>query len=356
MSTTFGASGPSQVITNLDALFATSMANYAATMEDQISESNALFYELKKSGMWETEDGGTYFGVDLMYELGSFDAYDAYDELPDNPMDGITQAIYEWRQGAAAISYSEKERKQNKKRLQNLVKTKIKQAEMGFIEGFNKAMLQGSVSQGGSSLITPYTSTANGALFIDPLPKIIDFDPTVSRVVGNINQNTYSWWRNRTKTATATTYGAFLMELENLYNTCSRGPGGTPTLMLCDQTTYELLNAAYYQQFRTQLQSDANYPFENVRFKKMHVVYDQYVPDVYTGVASTATYGSAYMINPKFMGMKVEAETNFSMTPFAKPPKGDSRLAHILFMGQLTTSNRRKLGVYGKIPRTLTAS
>ena len=355
MAVTFGSStAPSQVTTNLDALFATTLANYRNTLEDNISESNAVFYEMKKNGQWESAAGGSYIAEDLLYELASFDSYDGYDELPDTPTDGITQAIYEWRQGSVPISYSEKERKQNKHRIIDLVKAKIKQAEMGFIDGFNKSFLQGSLAQGGTTIYTPYVSPSNGSSFIDPLFKIIDYSPTSSRSVGNINQSTSSWWRNRQRTSTATTYAAFLLEWDNMYNSCARGPGGPPNLIVTDQTTYELLNAAYYQQYRTQLREDGNYPFTNVMFRRAHVVFDQYMPDVESAAAATTTYGTAAFINTAFLKMRVESETNFQMTEFQKPPRGDSRLAHILFMGQTTTGNRRKLGVVGKIARTLT--
>lgn len=353
MSITFGnATAPSSTTNYLDALFATSLANYKKTLEDAISESNACFYEMKKGEMWETTDGGAYIAEDLMYEMGQFDSYDGYDELPDTPTDGITQAIYEWRQGAVPISYSEKERKQNKHRLVDLVKAKIKQAEMGIVDGFSKALLQGALSQGGTSLLTPYTSTYNGSYFIDPLPKLIDYAPSGSRSVGNINQSTYSWWRNFQKESAATTYLGLLMEFDHMYNNCSRGPGGPPNLIWTDQTTYELLNAAYYAKYQQTAPSDGNYPFENIKFRKARIVFDQYIPDVYSTLANCATYGTAYFINTQFLKMKVESETNLTMTPFVKPPKGDSRLAHILFMGQLCTSNRRKLGVIGKIART----
>lgn len=352
---TFGASSaPSQVTTNLDALFATSLANYRKTLQDNISESNAVFFEMKKGDMWEGADGGTYLAEDLMYELGQFDSYDGYDELSDQPTDGITQAIFEWRQGSVPISYSEKERKQNKQRLVNLVKSKIMQAEMGFFEGFNKAMLQGSLSQGGASLITPFTSSANGSLFIEPIPSIIDYNPTVSRTVGNINQSTSSWWQNRKKQSAATTYLGLLLELENMYNTCARGPGGPPNIIWTDQTTYELINAAYYEKYRTNLTSDGNYPFDNVKFRRARIVFDEFMPDVHNTLGNTNTKGTAYFINTKFLKMRYDNESNFNMTEFVRPPKGDSKLAHILFMGQLTVNNRRKHGVIGNIARTLT--
>jgi len=352
---TLGTGGaPAQLIQNFDALFSTSLANYRASFEDQISESNAIFYEAKRNGMWEPQDGGLYIAEPLMYELGSFDAYDGYDELPDQPTDGITQSLWEWRQAATAISYSMKELKQNKHRLRDLVKAKIKQAELGSVEGFNKQFLRGSFASGGTSLVTPYTSSATGAVSIEPLAKLIHYTPSSSLVVGNINQNTQSWWRNRTATSTATTYLGLLLEFDNMYNTCARGPGGEPNLILTDQKTFELVNAAYYQQYRTSMTSDGNYPFVNLRFRNARLVFDQYMHDVESNTIATSTYGSAYFVNSKFLKVVVESSTNFVQTEFAKPPKGDSRLAHILFMGQTLTNNRRKLGVLGKIARTLT--
>lgn len=359
MAITFGTAGsPSQTTTNFDALFATSLANYKKTLTDNISLSNPFFYELQKSGLWESRDGGAYIAEDLMYELGQFDAYDGYDELGDTPTDGITQVQFQWRQGAVPIVYSEKERKQNKHRLVDLVDSKIKQGEMGFKQGFNQALLQGSLSQsGGTSLLTPYTSPLNGASFIDPLPLIIAFDPTVTAATfGNIDPSVSTWWRNRTKTSTATTMSGFLLEAMNLYNTCSIGPGGPPKLIMVDQTSYELWNASYYFQYRTQTPTDANYPFENILFRKAKVVWDENMPDAFTGVISTATFGTAYFINTDFFKVVYESETNFTQTDFQKPPKGDSRICHVLWMGQVTVNNRRKHGVWAKLPRTLTAA
>lgn len=356
MAITFGPSGkPSQITINFNAQFATSLANYRSTLQDTISESNAFFHELKKRGYWQSRDGGAFIAEDLMYELGAFDSYSSHDEMSDTPTDGITQVQFEWVQGAVPITYSEKERKMNKHRLVDLVQSKIKQAAMGWVEAFNKALLQGSLSQpGGTSLLTPYVSPLNGSNFIDPLPRLIAYDPTTSMSVGNLNQQTFTWWRNRTKTSAATTKAGLLDEFDNMYNTCSRGPGGAPRLILCDQTTFELLNSAYYAKYQTQQSSDGNYPFDNIKFRNATVVWDQYVPDVANNTTSTATKGTAFFINPEFFKVCYESETNFAMTKFQKPPKGDNRLAHNLWMGQTTVNNRRKHGVIGNIARTLT--
>lgn len=348
------AASPASLTKYFDALVSTSLEAYRPGMIDAISSSNAFYYEIKKAGMWKTEPGSLLITKDLMYELGVFDSYEGYDELSDVPADGITQVNYEWRQGAVPITYSMKELKMNKHRLENLVEAKIKQAELGAIEFFNKAFLLGSIAGSGASLTTAYTSTINGSQFVNPLPLLVAFDPTSSTTIGNLNQSTYSWWRNHTDTSAATTYDGLLLEFDEMYDLCTRGPGGEPNLILCDETTKRLLNFAYYQRYRENLKRDGNYPFDNLRFRNARVVWDQFVPDVYTGVEATTTYGTAWFLNTKFFDVTVEEDTNFSRTEFQKPPKGDSRLAHILWMGNTTMFNRRKQGVIGKIARTLT--
>ena len=354
MATSVGnASSPASLVKYFDALVSTTLESYRPGIVDAISTSNAFYYELKKRGAWKSQNGGLLITKSLMYELGVFDSYDGYDELSDTPSDGITQVNFEWRQGAVPISYSMKELKQNKHRLEDLVEAKINQAEMGAVESFNKMFLLGSLAGSGSSLITPYVSTVNGSSFVNPLPLLIAYDPTASVAIGNLNQNTYSWWRNYTAASAATTYDGLLLEFDTMYDNVTRGSGGEPDLIFMDETSKRLLNFAYYQRFRENMKRDGNYPFDNLMFRKAKIVWDQYIPDVYTGVAATTTYGSAFFLNTKFFDVTYESDTNFVKTDFAKPPKGDSRLAHILWMGQTTVFNRRKQGVIGKIARTL---
>jgi hypothetical protein len=61
------------------------------------------------------------------------------------------------------------------------------------------------------------------------------------------------------------------------------------------------------------------------------------------------------MLNTKFWGVRVDKETNFAPTPFIKPENQDAKTAHILWLGALGVSNRRKQGVGGKIDETIAA-
>lgn len=347
---TFGSAGqPNANTLNYDALVSTSLANYRKTLQDNISSSNVFF----KSIPWESQDGGLYIAEDLMYALGSADTYAGYDELPLTPMEGITQSTWQWCQAAMPVSISEEERKKNKHRIVNLVTAKITQAELGFKEFYGKNFLQGNINNGGT-LLEPYTSTVNGSTFVDPIGKMIYYNTATSATIGGINQSTSTWWKNRTATSAATTTTAFMNEILNMYNTCSLGPGGPPDLMLCDQKTWELVHQAYRAYFQNNAMSDGQFPFPNLKFLQSRLVWDEWVPDVETGVASTATYGTIYFLNTSFFKCIYEAETNFVATDFQRPVNQDAKYKHILWMGSVVMSNRRKQGVLGKIARSLT--
>jgi len=61
------------------------------------------------------------------------------------------------------------------------------------------------------------------------------------------------------------------------------------------------------------------------------------------------------MLNTKFWGVRVDKETNFAPTPFIKPENQDAKTAHILWLGAIGLSNRRKQGIMGKIDETIAA-
>lgn len=369
MAITFGSpSAPSNITTYLDSVFATSLANYRKQLIDNIGASNAMLYEILKSDAYEAADGGTYIAENLMYGLAPSDSYDGYDELSTLPTDGITQAIYEWRQQASPIVYNMKEVIQNEHRIIDLVKSRIQQSELGIQEGWAQAFFWGAYPQGGA-LTSPRTSPINGSSNIEPLPKLVAYNS--NGVVGNIDSNTSAWWRNKWATSAATTYSAFMFEMENMYNTVSLGMGGPCNLILCDQVTYQLFIHAYFAIFKASPDAlNMEYPFIGKKFLNAKIVMDDKVPDAYSGVAgtetggvvdpATMTYGTMYFLNTKFFKVRYHPSRNWDMLKdengksFVKPINGDSRVGNVAWMGNVTCNNRRKQGVLAKIARTLT--
>jgi hypothetical protein len=352
---------PSSLTLNYDAVLSTTLFNYRKTLEDAISTTNAfLFYLMKKvkNGYQVISDIGDRMAMPLMYEIGNADSYSGYDVLDVTPADGITMAFYNWAQAAVPISISGLEEKKNRgeERILNLLESKTMQAELGLQTFFNQRMLQGA---GGSAITTAYVSAMNGSSFVDPLPLQVAFDPTQSVSIGNINQNTNLWWRNQVNDFSsgnyaATTYAQFLKGLRHLRNNSSKGPGGPPDLHLVTQGTEELYEAALAASHRNPSYQVADIPFDNVAFYGKPVTWDEFVPDFGDGTV-TQTKGSWVMLNTKFWGMRVDKETNFAPTPFIKPENQDAKTSHILWLGAMGCSNRRKQGVGGKIDETISS-
>ena len=367
MSVTFGSSSaPSQVISNLDSLFGTSLAAYRKELIDNIGATNAFFFEMITRELYESQEGGAYIQTPVMYALAPADSYDGYDELSTLPTDGITDVIDQWRQCASPIAYSMREVKQNKQKIINLVEARIKQSEMGLQEYFAQSLMWGAAADGSGNLTSPRVSTINGSLSINPLPLLISYTPTVAgQVVGNIDQNLQSWWRNKVKTSASSTWDGLLTEFLNIFDSAALGTGGKPKLVLADQITYETLVMAIFNRFRA-VKTDENYPFENTLYKGAHIVMDEKVPDVYSGTigmnpsgVTSLVYGSAFFINPEFFKMIHEEDSDFELLKdengkaFQKPVNGDSRVANIAWMGQVVVNNRRKQAVMGKIAQNI---
>jgi hypothetical protein len=78
---------PSSETKNYDALLSLTLANYRATLQDEISTSNSLFFELKgrEDGWRSVSNLGERIEVPLMYEMGTADFYAGYDQLDVTP-------------------------------------------------------------------------------------------------------------------------------------------------------------------------------------------------------------------------------------------------------------------------------
>lgn len=347
------------VTDNFDALFTTTLRNASKVIGDTISTSNLAYYRIKESGGFEEVDSLGYQAVQpLMYELGSAQPYAGYDVLNTTPMEGLTAALFEWRNLAVPVTISGDEEAKNsgENALLGLLKAKIEQANLGIREAFNRYFLQGNGPNSATDVYTPYTNAITGAQFIDPLPLLVKGDPTTSTSIGSINQATYTWWRNKAKDADESTYAAFLKDLRNLFNQCSLGPGGEPDVHIAGQGAFEVYVAALAASHQNASYTKADIPFTSVQFMGHPLVFDQYVIDAENGTIAgipVSTQDSWYMLNSKFIKFKTHSATNFKTTEFRKPVDQDARTAQIMWRGSVTLSNRRKHGVAFGIDSTV---
>lgn len=295
------------------------------------------------------------------------------DEMLDTtPQDPFTSAFYRWAELAATISISRREERQNTSEWQiaDLLKGKITQAEMSLKQAVNQQLVQGSVYSGGTTFIPGNNSKDLYPLgyFFPAKTSAADgtvTDPLSGGNVGDISRATYSWWRHVTASAGAgkagyesagvsvSTWKGLGTLMKTVYNFCTRGADGSaPNIILADQKTYEDYESSRDDKYQTSDTSLAQMGFDNVKLKGATVIWDELVPDMYSGTAAL-TYGTAFFLNTKYYQLVIDRETDFVTTPFLDNEQQTARSAKILFMGNAVSVNQRKNGVLYRISQSM---
>ena len=368
MATIGDTGAPSQNTIYYDALLSTTLMAYRKTMYDNIFKDSAFLAYLRLTDAVKKQNGGERTAMPLMYgKNDTVKVVGGYETLDTTPQEGMTTAFTEWSEIAGTISISRKEERQNagEGRLLNLLEAKIKQAEMSMREELNEGLVLGKVS---SSTFVEKTSVG-GSYGLIPLGmflrKLNATDP-ITNNIGNIAGASNDWWRHRTGfinnqtvagqdfKLSITTYAGFIAALRRMYNYCSRGSGGSPDICLMDQVSYETYENGLDEKVRYTNTKMADMGFDNIKLRGATVLWDEIVPDIYTGTAAI-TVGTAFFINTNFYNLVIDSETDIVTTPFIEPENQTAKTAKILFMGQANTSNLRKHGVIGGISQSIAA-
>ena len=323
-----------------DALLSTTLKNYTPRIEDNIFSNLPLLYWLKEAGHIDKVSGGEKIVEPLMYGVNTTTAaYSGYDNISTVPQEGITAAVFEWRQYAVSVAISgiEEAKNRGQEQVVSLLKAKIDQAEMSLQEKMNQMFYAtaGATSKEWNGLGNFIkTNTA--------------FGPATgsTAVFGGIDDSATgnSWWKNQTfrfntdatgANAVATGKTTLLQGMSRLYNDCSRGKT-RPEFILATQAAWEAYEAKLQPQLRYQSTKTADAGFENLLYKSAPIVWDD---DMDTDFADSMLF-----LNSKFMKLKVHSDVWLKSTPFEKPHGQDARYSQILSYGNLVANNRRFFG------------
>lgn len=358
---------PSTLTDDYGALLTTTLRAMQPRLHDNITRGNKFLAWLEMKGRFRSQDGGERVKVALMHAQNSTaDIYSGYGTLDTTPQDGITSAFFDWAQLSVSIAISRKEERQNSGRSAalNLLQAKTQQAEVSIRELLNNCITAGRITASASlgQFLRRIGRMDSGALGPFPLAALIDSNASRSVSIGNINGGTYSFWRNKADSSTATTFAGYKQELNNLYNDCSQGVGGSPDLFIGDQVAWE--------QYWNSLQNQERYVIteprvvnvlagsEAIKFRGAAFVWDEVVPDTETNAeivdaVGTPTVSTVFMVNSETFEYIRDSETDFITTPFVRPENQDARVAQILWMGAVGLNNRRKNGVLYGISRSI---
>ena len=346
---------------------------------DNIFKDHVLLEVLKSKGCLQPQNGGESIRVPIEYDTNStVGSYTSYDVIDTTPQDPFTNAYYTWRQLAASISISGLEEIQNKGEyaIFDLLKAKTQNTISSLREEMNLQLLGKTKDSGGNYFTPGAGATSSGTTTdLDPIPLLLSKDPTTSRTVGNVNPNTYSWWRPYARDGNGaaghnanaggedvTSWATLLNGMNSLFYYCSRGGGGRPNLIITSQIGFEQVETALRDKIRYMQTGEGSVAFDNIMFKAGCPIYwDEMMPDLETsnGVAyDSSSYAaeSYFFLNTKFMRFVYESDHNFAPTPFVKPENQDARTAMLLFYGNLCWTNPRKQGLFYGIPNSLLSS
>lgn len=302
---------------NYDALLATTMQNYRATLVDNVFTDNPLVDWLKAKNRIRTESGGSKLVIPLMYaQNDTARSYDGYETLDITPQDGLTAAEYNWKQFAASIAISgiEEAKNNGESAVLNLLKAKVQQAEMTIAEVMDD-MFFGDGTEVGRSW--------NG------LDVLVNDEAGAITTVGGINATTATWWRSEVHASAGARTDA---KWDNIYLSASRG-NDRPDFAITTQALFSHYEAGLAENIRYTQTNKADSRFEHVMFRTVPVFFDGYCPS-----------GNTFFLNSKYLELVGHSDVWFKTTPFVRPADKDARWSQILCYGNLVVSNRARQG------------
>jgi len=310
-------------------LVATTFRKHSKEVIDNVSKNNALYKRIADKGQVTTEDGGLTLVAPLDYASNNtYQRYSGYDVLNVAQSDVISAAEYQWRQIALNVVASGQELRINKGDAQivKLAKARIKNAIRTFKNNFSADLYgDGTLPNqiGGLQAIVADSGTG---------------------IIGGIDSSTWTFWRNAVQSAAtplqgggAITPSASTIEslMLPLWLALVRGDD-KPDLIVCDNNYF-----TFYEQSQTSLKrytsgDTASGGFVELKYKNADVIFDG---------GSGIPVNRMYFLNTDYVAVVAHTDANLTVMEDAKPYNQDASVTPILWMGNVTCSNRGLQGV-----------
>jgi hypothetical protein len=153
------------------------------------------------------------------------------------------------------------------------------------------------------------------------------------QALGGIAGTGNAWWQAKVATSAGSFAAGGIDAMRTKYNDVTRGADKCD-LIITDQTNFERFEKILQPQERFTDATMADGGFQNLKFKGAPVTFDSY-----------CTAGYMYFLNSDYLQLAVHRDANMTTTDFVKPDNQDAKVAQILFMGELTVSNRSRQGL-----------
>lgn len=314
-------------------LVSTTYRRHGKKFADNLSRNNALYAYIMERGNKEEVDGGLSLVEPLEYSSNiTYQRYSGYDVLNVSASDVLTSAEFQWRQVALNVVASGLEKRINMgdTRIIALVKSRVKNANRTFRNNFSFDMYSdGSLTNQINGLQALVSDTGTG-------------------IVGGIDSSNWPFWQNMVQSAAAPIQGGGAVTVSAttiegqimlpLYLELVRGDD-KPDLILSSNDWFSFFETSQVSIKRYASDSGptkGNAGFTSLMYKGAKVIFDGG-----SGIPSA----HMYFLNTDYLKMKVHPDANLSVLEDSKPYNQDASVIPVLWMGNMTISNRRLQGV-----------
>lgn len=310
-------------------LVSTTFRKHSKEIRDNVSKNNALLRRMDSKGMKRKEDGGLTIVTPLDYaENATYQRYSGYDVLNIGASDVISAAEFQWRQIAVNVTASGQELRTNSgdSRIINLVKARIKNAVRTFKNNFSSDVYSnGSLPNQISGLQALVADAGTGT-------------------VGGIDSATWAFWKNKVQSAAAPLQGGGAITpsattIESLmlplWLALTRGDD-QPDLLVADNNYFTFFETSQNSIKRYTDETKANAGFVSMKYKGADVIFDG---------GSGIPANHMYFLNSDYLELVVHKDADMTIMDEMKPYNQDAAVIPVLWMGNMTCSNRSLQGV-----------
>jgi len=315
-------------------LVTTTYRKHKGEFADNVTNNNALLKRLNQKGRKRVEDGGLTLVEELDYaENGTWQRYSGYDVLDISASDVLSAAEFNWRQAAVHVTASGRELRINSgdSQIQNLAKSRLTNAMRTF-----KNNLSSDVYSDGTA-----SNQINGLQAIIP--------DTAGGTLGGINGTTYTFWQGVVQSAAAPISGAAITVsattfeqpfMQQLWLELVRG-SDNPDLIVMDNSYYTFFEGSQISLKRYTTDTDrstdsASAGFVSLKYKTADVFFDG-------GSGIPAAHG--YFMNTDYLNLVCHRDAEMTEVEEQRAINQDAVVIPIIWMGNLTCSNRSLQGV-----------
>ena len=313
---------PNSVFTEM---VTTTLRNHPTEVADNVSANNALYSRLKKRGKIKALSGGYEIVRPLDYaENATYQRYSGFDTLNVNASDVLTAAKYDWVQAAINVVASGRELRMNsgKEQLIDLAAARTKNA-------MRTAANNMSVDLYSSGALTNQ---------MGGLANIIQTNG--QGTVGGINSLTYGFWRNQFREASGTntiSKSNIKGEMNTLWLSLNRG-ADKPDLVVSSHDFFSMFWESLQDLQRYATADEGAAGFQSLKYVSADVIFDSN-----TNFSTTAE--RMYFLNTNYLELVEHRDARWTTMDEKMSVNQDGVVIPILWMGNLTCSNRSLQGI-----------